>query len=92
MLKAPAIQILAELVSSDKKTLTSLGKGDKHKFMSRLWGIFFAAPQKDGICTGDNNNRTVIEEEEEEEEEEETQQEQATRLRHEAGEALVQML
>lgn len=88
-IKAPVIQILAELSSSDNKTLTSLGKGDKHKFISRLWGIFFAPPQKDGIGTGDNNNRTTIEEEEE------TQQElQAANrlLRHTAGEALVQML
>jgi hypothetical protein len=42
LLKTAAIEILAELAAHKDKSVTSLGEDDIKKFISQLWGIFFA--------------------------------------------------
>nr|CAB3462700.1 unnamed protein product [Digitaria exilis] len=76
VLKAGAIEVLAELSAPDKGSVTSsLGKDDIKKFIRKLWGIFLGETTRVNYTTGERE-----------------QQEADSRLRRKAGEALAQML
>ncbi|CAN6343996.1 unnamed protein product [Urochloa humidicola] len=78
VLKAEAIEILAELASDTDRSVRSLDKDGTKKLISQMWGIFFLADEMDG------NDNTI--------EEEKDQQANRLMMRHKAGEVLVRML